>query len=117
MSKKVAQERRIRRSRGKIFDLGVTYLSVHRTSQHIYAQVFSPRGAEVIASASSLEAEVRGQALGPGKKKVAELVGKLVAQRASAKGVSRIAFHRSGYKFHGRVKALADAARANGLDF
>lgn len=118
MSNKIeARVRRIRRSRSRIFNLGATFLSVHRTPQHIYAQVFSPRGTKVLAAASSLEPELRKQTLGPGKIKMAEAVGKLVAERAKAKGVTKIAFDRSGYKYHGRVKALADAARAQGLEF
>ncbi len=110
-----AHQRRVRRSRAKIAQLGVVYLSVHRTLKHIYAQVFSGKGAEVLASASSVEAELRNKKVGPGKLKVAEAVGELVAERAKAKGITRIAFDRSGYKYHGRVKALAEAARANGL--
>jgi large subunit ribosomal protein L18 len=109
--------RRMRRCRARVFDLGVTYLGVHRTSQHIYAQVLSPRGSVVLAQASSLDPELRKQKLGPGKIKMAEAVGALVATRAKAKGVSKVAFNRSGYKYHGRVKALADAARSNGLEF
>ncbi len=107
--------RRIRRSRGKIFELGTAYLSVHRTSQHIYAQVFAPRGTKVLAAASSLDSELKTKELGGGKVKVAEAVGKLVAERAKAKGIKKVAFDRSGYKYHGRVKALAEAARAHGL--
>jgi len=109
------RSRRVRRSRGKLFELGTVYLSVHRTAQHIYAQVFAPRGSEVLVCASSLEAELRSQKIGPGKMKMAETVGKLVAERAKAKGITKIAFDRSGYKYHGRVKALAEAARAHGL--
>lgn len=112
------EARRIRRSRGKIYELGVEFLSVHRTSRHIRATVFSKGGETVLATASSLEADMRTKASNEkGKISVAEAVGKLVAQRASAKGVKRIAFDRSGYRFHGRVKALAEAARANGLEF
>lgn len=118
MSKKiVARERRIRRSRSKIFNQGVVFLSVKRTSMHIYAQVFAPRGANVLAAASSLEPELRKQTFGPGKITMAEAVGKLVAERARAKGVTKVAFDRSGYKYHGRIKALADGARSKGLEF
>jgi len=109
------RSRRVNRTRGKAYDQGTAFLGIHRTSQHIYAQVFSPRGKEVLVCASSLEAEFRNKKIGPGKIKVAEEVGKLVAERAKAKGISRIAFNRSGYKYHGRVKALAEAARVNGL--
>jgi large subunit ribosomal protein L18 len=111
----IKRERRVNRSRGKIFDLGVVYLSVHRTSQHIYAQVFSPRGATVLAAASSLEPEFLKKKVDGNKVQVAEAVGKLVAERAKAKGIENIAFDRSGYKYHGRVKALAEAARTSGL--
>lgn len=110
-----ARNRRVRRSRGKIFELNTVYLSVYRTSQHIYAQVFEAGGARVLACASSLDTGLRDKKIGPGKIKMAEAVGKLVAERAKAKGVTKVAFDRSGYKYHGRVKALAEAARANGL--
>ncbi len=108
-------ERRVRRSRGRIYELGTVFLSVHRTANHIYAQVFAPRGSRVLASASSLEPTFVKKKLGPGKIKIAEAVGKLVAERAKSKGIEKIAFDRSGYKYHGRVKALAEAARASGL--
>lgn len=118
MSNKLASTelRRIRRSRGKIRDLDTQFLSVHKTSQHVYAQVFSAGGSRVLVAASSLEAALR-KAPGNGKIQMAEAVGKLVAERAVAKGITQVAFDRSGYKYHGRVKALAEAARANGLIF
>lgn len=114
---KDARQRRIRRSRSKIFELGTVYLSVHRTPRHIYAQVKGPRGTEVLASASSLDDTIRGKKSDSGKCGIATIVGKLVADRAKAKGITKVAFDRSGYKYHGRVKALAEAARANGLVF
>jgi large subunit ribosomal protein L18 len=119
MHKNLTSQRRVNRSRKKIINMGTTYLSVHRTPRHIYAQVLSAWGKEVIAAASSVEQTMIAQAkdLGAGKQKLAEAVGKLVAERAKAKGVSKVAFDRSGYKYHGRVKALADGARANGLEF
>lgn len=117
MSNMKTRQRRVRRSRGKISELGAIRLSVHRTPKHIYAQIFSPQGSEVLACASSVEAVLKQQNIGPGKKPVAEAVGKLVAERAKAKGVVKVAFDRSGYMYHGRIKALADAARANGLEF
>lgn len=117
MKNVMTHKRRVRRSRGKIAELGAVRLSVHRTAPHIYAQVFSPSGSEVLASASSVEEALRNKITGPGKLLMAEAVGKLVAERAKAKGVTRVAFDRSGYKYHGRIKALADAARANGLEF
>lgn len=117
MNNVITRERRVRRSRGKISELGATRLSVHRTSKHIYAQIFSPQGEEVWAAASSLDMVIKQQNIGPGKIPVAAAVGKLVAERAIAKGVAKVAFDRSGYRYHGRIKALADAARANGLKF
>lgn len=117
MNASKSRERRIRRSRGRIFDLNTIFLSVHRTPQHIYAQVFSPQGQNVLAQASSVEGGLRNQKLGPGKIEMAIAVGKLVAERAKAKGITKVAFDRSGYKYHGRIKALADAARTNGLEF
>lgn len=112
-----ARERRVRRSRGKIYDLHTVFLSVHKTPRHIYAQVFAPRGESVLVQASSVEADLRKKKMGPGKLEMATLVGKLVAERAKSKGITRIAFDRAGYKYHGRIKALADAARSNGLEF
>lgn len=119
MHKNLTSQRRINRSRKKIINMGTVYLSVHRTPRHIYAQVFSTWGKEVLAAASSVDQVLRNQSkdLGAGKQKMAEAVGKLVAERAKAKGVTKVAFDRSGYKYHGRVKALADGARANGLEF
>lgn len=119
MKNDLTKQRRINRSRRKIINMGAVYLSVNRTAKHIYAQVFSEWGHKVIAAASSVEVELKSKAkdLGAGKKTMAEAVGKLVAERAKSKGVTKIAFDRSGYKYHGRVKALADGARANGLEF
>jgi large subunit ribosomal protein L18 len=108
------RHRRIRRSRGKITDLHVVYLSVYRSAQHIYAQVFSPQGATVLAAASSLEPALRAKKIGD-KVKMAEAVGELIAERAKAKGITNVAFDRSGYRYHGRVRALAEAVRAGGL--
>jgi large subunit ribosomal protein L18 len=107
--------RRARRARTKIRELGISRLSVHRTPRHIYAQVFAPGGGKVLASASTLDKDLRGGSTG--NIGAAAQVGKLVAERAKAAGVEKVAFDRSGYKYHGRVKALADAARENGLDF
>jgi large subunit ribosomal protein L18 len=94
--------------------LGVTRLSVHRTPRHIYAQVISAEGDKVLASASTLDKELRAGATG--NIDAAAEVGKLVAQRAKEAGVDKVAFDRGGYKYHGRVKALADAARESGLE-
>jgi large subunit ribosomal protein L18 len=107
--------RRARRSRAKMRELGVNRLSVHRTPRHIYAQVFAPGGGEVLASASTLDKDLRSGSTG--NIDAATQVGKLIAERAKAAGVDKVAFDRSGYKYHGRVKALAEAARENGLDF
>lgn len=107
--------RRARRARAKIRTLGVNRLSVHRTPRHIYAQVLAPAGDKVLASASTLDSSLRSGSTGNAD--AAAAVGKLVAERAKAEGIEKVAFDRSGYKYHGRVKALADAARENGLEF
>jgi len=107
--------RRARRARARIRDLGVYRLSVHRSPRHIYAQVFSPAGDKVLASASTLDSALRSGSTG--NIDAAAAVGKLVAERAKAAGVEQVAFDRSGYKYHGRIKALADAARESGLEF
>ncbi len=107
--------RRARRSRAKMRELGMNRLSVHRTPRHIYAQVFAPAGDKVLASASTLDKDLRSGSTG--NIDAASQVGKLIAERAKAAGVEKVAFDRAGYKYHGRVKALADAARENGLDF
>lgn len=96
-------------------ELGVHRLSVHRTPRHIYAQVLSPAGDTVLASASTLDASLRGG--NTGNVEAAGAVGKLIAERAKSAGVEKVAFDRSGFKYHGRVAALADAARESGLDF
>ena len=107
--------RRARRARARMRDLGVNRLSVHRTPRHIYAQISAPSGDKVLASASTLDSDLRGGATG--NIAAAAEVGKLVAKRAKEAGVDKVAFDRSGYKYHGRVKALADAARETGLEF
>lgn len=118
MDKKSSRIRRARKSRAKIRELGVHRLTVHRTPRHIYAQVIAPNDARVIASASTLDKGVLGDATGhTGNASAAALVGKVIAERAKAAGVAQVAFDRSGFKYHGRVKALADAARENGLKF
>lgn len=98
-------------------DLGVDRLSVHRTPRHIYAQVVAPDGASTLAAASTAEKSVRDDCDGTGNCDAARLVGKTIAERAKAVGVEEVAFDRSGFAFHGRVKALADAARETGLNF
>lgn len=107
--------RRARRARARMRGLGQTRLSVHRTPRHIYAQIISPAGDKVLASASTLDGELRKTATG--NINAAAEVGRLVARRAREAGVEKVAFDRGGYKYHGRVKALADAARESGLEF
>ena len=107
--------RRARRARARIRELGVNRLSVHRTPRHIYAQIIAPAGDRVLASASTLESDLRGGKTG--NIDAAAAVGKLLAQRAKDAGIEAVAFDRGGYKYHGRVKALADAARETGLNF
>ena len=117
MNKKQSRLRRSRKSRSKMKELLVPRLSVHRTSSHIYAQVISP-DASVVASASTNEKTVAEQVSGhKGNIAAASVVGKAIAERAKAAGIEKVAFDRSGFKYHGRVKALADAARENGLEF
>ncbi len=107
--------RRARRARTRIRDLGMNRLSVHRTPRHIYAQIIAPAGDKVLASASTLDSDLRNGATG--NIAAAAEVGKLVAKRAMEAGIAKVAFDRGGYKYHGRVKALADAARETGLEF
>jgi large subunit ribosomal protein L18 len=114
-AKNDARLRRARRARTRIRELGENRLSVHRTPRHIYAQIIAPTGDKVLASASTLDSELRKGATG--NIAAAAEVGKLVAQRAKEAGIARVAFDRGGYKYHGRVKALADAARESGLEF
>jgi large subunit ribosomal protein L18 len=117
MDKKTSRLRRAKRSRAKISELGANRLVVHRTPRHIYAQLIAPTGSEVIASASTLDKEVSAQLEKTGNVAAATAVGKAIAERAVAKGISKVAFDRSGFRYHGRVKALADAAREAGLQF
>lgn len=117
MDKKETRLRRARRTRATIKRLGVHRLCVHRTPRHIYAQVVAPDGAQILVSASTVESAVKGDLKGTGNVSAAAAVGKTIAERAKAAGVTEVAFDRSGFKYHGRVKALADAARENGLQF
>jgi large subunit ribosomal protein L18 len=116
-AKNFARLRRARQTRLKIKEVGAVRLSVHRTNAHIYAQITSAAGSKVIATASSVEKEVRAEIKHGGNKKAAEAVGKRIAAKAKDKGIEAVAFDRGGYRYHGRVKALADAARAGGLKF
>lgn len=128
MEKKIDRLRRARRTRQKIKQLNIPRLTVHRTPRHIYAQVLAISGGKVIVCASSLDKELKGtksskkesktkKETGGNNMNMATLVGELVAKRALSAGVKKIAFDRSGYKYHGRIKALADAARSQGLEF
>jgi large subunit ribosomal protein L18 len=117
MDKKQTRIRRARRTRAKIKELGMARLSVHRTPRHIYAQVIAPNGSDVLAAASTVQSDVRGSVKYTGNADAAAAVGKLIAEKAKAAGVTQVAFDRSGFKYHGRVKALADAARESGLEF
>jgi len=114
-AKKQARIRRARRSRLKMRELGTVRLCVNRTPRHIYAQVISADGGKVLASASTVEKDLREGATG--NVEAAQKVGTLIAERAKEAGITKVAFDRSGFKYHGRVKALADAARESGLEF
>ncbi len=117
--KKAARLRRGLRTRYKIRELGVHRLCVHRTPNHIYVQIIAPApaGDRTLAAASTLEPALRQTLKSTGNIEAARMVGKAIAEKAKAMGVTRVAFDRSGFKYHGRVKALADAARENGLEF
>lgn len=109
--------RRARKIRANIAEQKVTRLTVHRTNMHIYAQIIAVSGDKVLASASSAEASVRKEIKNGGNVEAAALIGKLIAEKATKAGITTVAFDRSGYKYHGRIKALAEAARENGLKF
>lgn len=115
--KKIARLRRARKTRHTIKRLGCNRLSIYRSANHIYAQVFTPCGAKVLVSASTLDAEIQDANQHCGNVKAATLTGALLAKRCKVIGITTIAFDRSGYRYHGRVKALADAAREGGVEF
>ena len=120
LNKKEQRLRRARQTRVRIARQGAVRLQVHRTNQHIYANIISPDGSRVLASASTLEPEVRAQLGGKGKGgnvAAAAIIGRRIAEKAKAAGIVKVAFDRSGFKYHGRVKALAEAAREGGLQF
>jgi large subunit ribosomal protein L18 len=117
MDKKQSRLRRARKTRAHQKKLAVHRLCIHRTPRHIYAQLIAPNGSEVLASASTVEADVKKAVKYTGNVDAAGAVGKLIAERAKEKGVNSVAFDRAGFKYHGRVKALADAAREAGLEF
>ena len=116
MNKNEQRLRRAARSRAKIRELKALRLSVHRTPQHIYAQIFDANS-KVLAVASTVQKDVRAGLKGTGNATAAAAVGKAIAEKAKAAGIKQVAFDRSGFKYHGRIKALADAARENGLEF
>lgn len=117
LKKRDARMRRAKRCRMQIREQEAVRLCVHRTPRHIYAQVIAPTGATVIVCASTLDKQVRGKLKSTGNVEAAQAIGKLIAERAIQAGIKKVAFDRSGFNYHGRVKALADAAREGGLDF
>jgi len=117
LHKKDIRLRRARRTRVKINELAALRLSVHRTPQHIYAQIFAAGGDKVLVTASTVQKDVRGDLKSTGNIEAAKAVGRVLAERAKAKGITKVAFDRSGFMYHGRVKALAEAAREAGLEF
>ena len=117
LDKKQSRLRRARKARSRIKVLAVHRLSVHRTPRHIYAQIIAPDGGTVLASASTLEKDVRKGTKGTGNAEAAAVVGARIAEKAKAAGIDTVAFDRSGFRYHGRVKALAEAAREAGLKF
>jgi large subunit ribosomal protein L18 len=117
MNKKQARLRRARKTRSQIKRLRVNRLCIYRTPRHLYAQIISPDSSSVITSASTIDKEIRSQVKNTGNVEAAMIVGRILAERARAAGITNVAFDRSGFKYHGRVKALADAARENGIEF
>ncbi len=117
MDKKEKRLRRSRRARAKIKELAVNRLTIHKTPRHIYAQVIAPNGSEVIAAVNTAQASIKSEVKYTGNCDAAVVVGKAIAEKAKEAGITKVAFDRSGFKYHGRVKSLADAARENGLEF
>jgi large subunit ribosomal protein L18 len=117
MDKRSERLRRARKTRAKIRELRANRMCIHRSPRHIYVQIISPTGSEVLASASTVEKDIKSAVKSTGNVDAAKAVGKAIAERAKAKGIEQVAFDRSGFKYHGRVKALADAAREAGLNF
>ena len=109
--------RRAKKTRMRIREQGKCRLSIHRTPRHIYAQIIAANGSEILTSASTVQADVSKDLKSTGNVEAAIAVGKAIAEKAKAAGITGIAFDRSGFKYHGRVKALADSARENGLEF
>ena len=117
MNKNIARLRRAKSTRSHIRNLGVPRLSVLRTGQHLYAQVFTADGSQVLAAASTTQSDVMDGLKNGKNAEAAVKVGRLIAEKARAAGIEKVAFDRSGYRYHGRIKALADAAREGGLQF
>lgn len=117
MDKKAKRLRRATRARARIKRVRVARLTVHRTPRHIYAQVIAAEGGRTLATASTLDKELKQTLKGTGNVSAAAAVGKLIAERSKNAGVEEVAFDRSGFRYHGRVRALADAARESGLKF
>jgi len=117
MNKKESRTRRARKTRARIKLVGANRLCVHRTPRHIYAQIIAPDNSAVMASASTLDKELKSQIKNGGNVEAAIFVGKMIAERAIQAGITEVAFDRSGFKYHGRIKALADSARENGMKF
>ena len=117
MNKREARVRRARKTRARIAEQRATRLVISRSNSHIYAQIIAPDGDKVLTSASTLEGEMRKDTKNGGNRAAATLIGKRIAEKAKALGIETVAFDRSGYKYHGRVKALAEGAREGGLKF
>lgn len=117
MNKRSARARRARKTRARIRELGKHRLTIHRSTQHIYAQVIDPTGSRVLAAANTLQKDVAGKLKSTKDKEAASAVGRAIAEKARQAGITEVAFDRSGFRYHGRVKALADAARESGLQF
>ncbi|MDP2827141.1 MAG: 50S ribosomal protein L18 [Sulfuricellaceae bacterium] len=117
MNKNEARVRRARKTRAKLAELKVVRLAVHRTNCHMYAQIIDATGSKILASASTVEAEIRKDLKNGGNADAAAIVGKRIAEKAKGLGIEKVSFDRSGFRYHGRVKSLADAARENGLVF
>lgn len=117
MNRKQARIRRSRKTRAQIRLLGVNRLCVHKTPRHIYAQIISHDNQSIVTSASTVDKELRSKIKYSGNKDAASLIGQAIAERAKKAGITKVAFDRSGFKYHGRIKALAEAARENGIEF
>jgi large subunit ribosomal protein L18 len=117
ITKKQRRQRRAVKTRAQIRELKLVRLTVHRTPCHIYAQLFDTKGERVLAAASTVQKQVAEGLKGTGNIEAARAVGRTIAERAKAAGITRVAFDRAGFQYHGRVKALADAAREAGLEF